>query len=116
MKNVDLSNIENWRNIKKLYESNDKESWLLADTILEQTNIKYKNQVSALLKVIPQDRSGIDTADHWLTLVSNEIEVGTNESVQMLADIYCEYLKKILFDDSIWNNFDIKLIYNGRKE
>lgn len=112
MKNVDLSKIENWRNIKKLYDSNDKESWLLADAILEQTNIKYKNQVSALLKVIPQDRSSIDRADSWLTLISNEIEVGTNESVQMLADIYCEYLKRILFDHDIWYNFNIKLIYN----
>lgn len=115
MENVNLNNIESWYNIRKLYLSEDKESWQLADTILEQAdNAVYGNQIEALLKVIPDGRSTLDTSRTWSMIIDEEISKGSADSVQMLADIYTEYLTSILFDDDVFKQFDIKLKYNGR--
>ena len=114
MENLNFNDINNWYNIKKLYLANDKESWRLADTILQQADHSiYGNQITALLKVIPAGRSAMEVHDTWMTLMRTEIEKGNNETVQMIADIYAEYLKSIFFDDSVFQNFTIKLIYNG---
>ena len=114
MENVNLNNIESWYNIRKLYLSEDKESWQLADTILEQADDSiYKNQIEALLKVIPDGRSTLITSRTWSMIIDEEICNGSADSVQMLADIYSEYLKSIIFDDDVFKKFDIKLNYNG---
>lgn len=114
MENVNLNNIESWYNIRKLYLSEDKESWQLADTILEQAdNSVYKNQIEALLKVIPDGRSTLYTSRTWSIIIEEEICNGSTDSVQMLADIYTEYLKSILFYDDVFKQFNIKLKYNG---
>ena len=114
MENVNLKDIKNWKGIKDLYLSNDQESWRLADSILEQVDKSvYKNQVSALLKIIPDGRSEIACGETWSMLLTEEIQTGNKECVQMLADIYSEYLNSIIFDDEIFQKFDIKLTYNG---
>ena len=46
-------------------------------------------------------------------IIDEEICNGSADSVQMLADIYSEYLKSIIFDDDVFKKFDIKLNYNG---
>jgi len=116
--NLDFKNIENWHNLRKLYLSNDKQSWQLADSILtEANNGAYRNQILALLKSIPDERSKLDLEhSSWSHIMESEIITGTRESVQMLADIYIEYLKDILFTDGMFRNFNFKLIYNGRQE
>ena len=114
MENLNFNDINNWYNIKKLYLANDKESWRLADTILQQADQStYSNQIAAILKVIPYGRSELSSHETWATLINTEIQKGNNETVQMLADIYAQYLKSIIFDESVFQNFTIKLIYNG---
>lgn len=114
MENVNLNNIASWYNIRKLYLSEDKESWQLADTILEQAdNSIYKNQIEALLKVIPDKRSTLNTSRSWSRIIEDEICNGSTDSVQMLADIYSEYVNSIIFSDDVFKKFDIKLKYNG---
>jgi hypothetical protein len=115
MENLNFNDINNWNNIKKLYLSNDKESWHLADTILQQADQStYGNQIAAILKVIPQGRSELTTPETWVALIKAEMQKGNDKNVQMLADIYGEYLKSVIFTDSAFENFTIKLIYNGR--
>lgn len=117
MENINLKNLESWMKIRDLYLSNDKESWKLADSILEQADQKqFKNQISSLIKVIPDDRSEIKTYDNWSHIISSEINTGTKESVQMIADIYTVFLTNILFHDEVFSNFEIKLKYKNGEE
>jgi len=119
MSNIDLKDLKNWENLKKLYDSEDKQSWALADEILDKADAdKYDNQIKALIKVIPENKTDLRTSDTWAKIFESEIKKDTEgHQVQLLADIYTEFLTRILFHDGVFHkNFKIKLIYNGRKE
>lgn len=119
MDNINLKDSKNWENLRKLYDSQDNQSWALADEILSQADKdKYDNQIKALIKIIPSNKTTLRTSDTWAKLFESEIVKDTEgHNVQILADIYTEFLTMILFQDGVFHkNFKIKLIYNGRKE